>query len=148
MTGIFCNICQQFDPCIPTPCFTAGNSYHEAVSSNACLKWSQCIRIVQTRIQTKAHKQAHSDLKIGNAGSTESSRTLLSSAKHFWCVEMAAALPDQHQTESSWKEKLQQPDNSSEKNEYALPTSVVAFFAQAGGNKIVVPENANSEVCK
>ena len=49
ITGIFCNICQQFDPCIPTPCLTAGNSDQEPVSSRVCLKWSQCICIVQTK---------------------------------------------------------------------------------------------------
>ena len=75
LAEVFCYICQQFDPCIPTPCFTAGNSDHEAVSSNACLKWSQRIRIVQTRIEMKAHKQAHSDLSTDNAGPTESNRT-------------------------------------------------------------------------
>ena len=46
---LFCYIVQQFDPCIPTPCFTAGKSGHEPVSSNVCLKWSHCSRIVQTK---------------------------------------------------------------------------------------------------
>ena len=42
-------ICQQFDPCMPTPCFKARNLDHAPVSSNACLKWSQRIHIVQTK---------------------------------------------------------------------------------------------------
>ena len=49
LAEVFCYICQQFDPCIPTPCFTVGNSDHELVSSNVCLKWSHCSRIVQTK---------------------------------------------------------------------------------------------------
>ena len=45
------------------------------------------------QIQMNARNQAHSDLLTDNAGSTQSSRTYcLSSAKHFWCVEIATRI--------------------------------------------------------
>ena len=56
----------------------------------------------------------------------------------------AKVLPDQRKAESSPKEPLQQANTPSAKKDGA-PTSVVAFFARAGGSE-AVKKNANSEV--
>ena len=92
MTEVFFKYCQQFDPCMPTPCFTAGNSDHAPVSSNVCMPETVAFHPHRSnQIQIIVRTQAHSDLMPDNAGATQATVIVLWE-KRFWCVDMATRI--------------------------------------------------------
>ena len=75
MAVIFCNICQQFDPCMHTNSLLDSRELGSRVGKLECMSEMAAVHPHRSNENAdEGSKQAHSDLMTDNAGSPESSR--------------------------------------------------------------------------